>query len=120
MNIEQVEELISSKQFQQLKYFQEKTNVFTIVGQTHTEHWHSAFISWLLDPNSSLCLGHYPLVRLLTLYMIKSEATDLSLKTVFNMNLDSVRFETEKTFLPPTGRNALLMFMVKAMSLFLS
>ncbi len=98
MNIEQVEELISSKQFQQLKYFQEKTNVFTIVGQTHTEHWHSAFISWLLDPNSSLCLGHYPLVRLLTLYMIKSEATDLSLKTVFNMNLDSVRFETEKTF----------------------
>ena len=98
MNIEQAEELIASKQFQQLKYFQEKTNVFTIVGQTHTEHWHSSFMSWLLDPNSSLCLGHYPLVRLLSLYMIKSETEDLSFKTVFDMNLDSVRFETEKTF----------------------
>lgn len=90
--------MIASKQFQQLKYFQEKTNVFTIVGQTHTEHWHSSFMSWLLDPNSSLCLGHYPLVRLLSLYMIKSETTDFSLKTVFNMNLDAMHFETEKTF----------------------
>lgn len=98
MNLEQAEELIASKQFQQLKYFQEKTNVFTIVGQTHTEHWHSSFMSWLLDPNSSLCLGHYPLVRLLSLYMIKSEASDFSLKTVFGMNLDAIHFETEKTF----------------------
>ncbi len=98
MNIEQIEQLIASKQFQQLKYFQEKTNVFTIVGQTHTEHWHSSFISWLLDPNSSICLGHYPLVRLLSLYMIKSETTELSLKTVFSMNLDAMHFETEKTF----------------------
>lgn len=98
MNIEQAEELIASRQFQQLKYFQEKTNVFTIVGQTHTEHWHSSFMSWLLDPNSSLCLGHYPLVRLLSLYMIKSEAEDLSLESVFEMNLDTMRFETERTF----------------------
>lgn len=98
MNIEQAEALIASKQFQQLKYFQEKTNVFTIVGQTHTEHWHSSFMSWLLDPNSSLCLGHYPLVRLLSLYMIKSESQELSLKAVFDMNLDAMHFETEKTF----------------------
>lgn len=98
MNIEQAEELIASKEFQQLKYFQEKTNVFTIVGQTHTEHWHSSFMCWLLDPNSSLCLGHYPLVRLLSLYMIKSEVEDLSLEAVFGMNLDTMRFETERTF----------------------
>lgn len=98
MNIEQVEGLIASKQFQQLKYFQEKTNVFTIVGQTHTEHWHSSFMCWLLDPGSSLCLGHYPLVRLLTLYMIKSETTDFSLKNIYDMNLDAMHFETEKTF----------------------
>jgi len=98
LNIEQAEELISSRQFQQLKFFQEKTNVFTIVGQTHTEHWHSSFMKWLFDPNSSLCLGHYPLVRLLSLYMIKSNAGDLSLKAVFDMKLDNVRFETEKTF----------------------
>lgn len=104
MNIEQAEELIASKQFQQLKYFQEKTNVFTIVGQTHTEHWHSSFVSWLIDPNSSLCLGHFPLVRLLTLYMIKSESKDLSLENVFGMNLDSMHFETEHTFFTDDGK----------------
>lgn len=98
MNIEQAELLISSKYFQQLKYFQEKTNVFTIVGQTHTEHWHSSFMNWLLDPNSSLCLGHYPLVRLLTLYMIKNENAELTLKDVYQMKLDDMHFETEKTF----------------------
>lgn len=98
MTIEQIESLISSKYFQQLKFFQEKTNVFTIVGQTHTEHWHSSFMKWLFDPNSSLCLGHYPLVRLLSLYMIKNQSTDLSLKDVFEMKLDEIRFETEKTF----------------------
>lgn len=98
MTIEQAEALIASKYFQQLKYHQEKTNVFTIVGQTHTEHWHSSFMRWLLDPNSSLCLGHYPLVRLLTLYLIKNEQADLSLKEIYGMKLDEVRFETEKTF----------------------
>ncbi len=98
MTIEQAELLLASKEFQQLKYFQEKTNVFTIVGQTHTEHWHSSFMSWLLDPGSSLCLGHYPLVRLLTLYMIKNEKAELSLKEIFDMKLDDVRFQTEKTF----------------------
>ena len=98
MTIDQIEALISSKGFQQLKYFQEKTNVFTIVGQTHTEHWHSSFMSWLLDPNSSLGLGHYPLVRLLNLYMIKKEDAELSLKDVFGMHLDDVHFETERTF----------------------
>lgn len=99
MTIEQIESLIACKQFQQLKYLQEKTNVFTVVGQTHTEHWHSSFMSWLLDPNSSLCLGHYPLVRLLSLYMIKNDDVELSLKKVFDMHLDDMHFETEKTFL---------------------
>ena len=116
MNIEEAESLIASKQFQQLKYNQEKTNVFTIVGQTHTEHWHSSFMSWLFDPNSSLCLGHYPLVRLLTLYMIKSEAPDFTLKTVFDMNLDAMHFETEKTFFT-SDRNKRSIDVYGAMSL---
>lgn len=98
MTIEQIESLISGKDFQQLKNFQEKTNVFIIVGQTHTEHWHSSFMCWLLDPNSSLCLGHYPLARLLNLYMIKNESADLSLKDIYEMKLDDLCFETEKTF----------------------
>lgn len=98
MMMEQVELLIASKYFQQLKYFQEKTNVFTIVGQTHTEHWHSSFLKWLLDPASSLCLGHYPLVRLLALYMIKNGNAVLSFQEIFAMKLEDMYFETEKTF----------------------
>ena len=105
INIEQIESLIACHQFQQLKYFQEKNNVFTIVGQTHTEHWHSSFISWLLDPNSSLRLGHYPLVRLLSLYMIKNENADFSLKKVFDIKLDQIHFETEKGFKTKNGKN---------------
>ncbi len=104
ITIEQIENLVASKEFQQLKHFQEKTNVFTIVGQTHTEHWHSSFISWLLDPNSSMCLGYFPLVRLLTLYMIKKENADLTLGDIYEMHLNNMHFETEKTFTTEDGK----------------
>lgn len=100
MTIDQAENLISDSGFQQLKYLQEKTNVFTVVGQTHTEHWHSAFMRWLFEPQGSLGLGHFPLVRLLTLYMVKNEDCDLTLRDVYSMDLDEVRFVTEKTFTP--------------------
>mgnify|MGYP000297836366 FL=1 len=96
MTYSTLEALITDQRFQELKYKQEKTNVFTIVGQTHTEHWHSSFISWLLDPHSSMRLGHYPLARLLTLYMIKKSDCNFNLRDIYNMNLDLVRFETEK------------------------
>lgn len=56
----ELERLITDARFQNLKFRQEKTNVFTIVGQTHTEHWHSSFMAWLLDAHSSLRLGHFP------------------------------------------------------------
>lgn len=99
MTNEQAELLVTDRRFQQLKYFQEKTNVFTIVGQTHTEHWHSSFMKWLFDPNSSLCLGHYPLTRLLALFLIKNENSDFTLQDIYDMDLDQVHFETEKTFM---------------------
>ena len=49
MTYKQLEILIPDARFQELKFRQEQTNIFTIVGQTHTEHWHSSFLSWLLD-----------------------------------------------------------------------
>lgn len=48
--------------------------------------------------------------------MIKSDSADLSLKMLFDMNLDRVRFETEKTFFTTDGKNAPLMFMERVMS----
>lgn len=92
----QIENLITDYRFQNLKYCQEKTNVFTIVGQTHTEHWHSSFIRWLLDAHSSMRLGHFPLARLLTLYMIKNPESGFNLRDIYKWNLDNVKFVTEK------------------------
>lgn len=92
----QIENLITDRRFQELKFKQEKTNVFTIVGQTHTEHWHSSFIKWLLDPHSSLRLGHFPLARLLTMYMIKNPDCGFTLRDIYNWNLDALKFTTEK------------------------
>lgn len=92
----QIENLITDYRFQNLKYRQEKTNVFTIVGQTHTEHWHSSFIRWLLDAHSSMRLGHFPLARLLTLYMIKNPESGFNLRDIYKWNLDNVKFVTEK------------------------
>lgn len=96
MNYSQIEKLVTDSRFQQLKFRQEKTNVFTIVGQTHTEHWHSSFMSWLLDANSSMRLGHFPLARLLNLYMIKKPDCGFTLRDIYKWNLDNVKFQTEK------------------------
>lgn len=92
----QIENLITDCRFQKLKFNQEKTNVFTIVGQTHTEHWHSSFMSWLFDAHSSLRLGHFPLERLLSMYMIKNSKCDFTLRDIYNWRLDDVKFCTEK------------------------
>ena len=96
MIYKEIENLVTDHRFQELKFKQEKTNIFTIVGQTHTEHWHSSFFSWLLDPGSSLRLGHFPLARLLNLYMIKREDCPFSLKDIYSWNLDELHFQTEK------------------------
>lgn len=96
MDYIQIEQLVTDPRFQLLKYKQERTNIFTIVGQTHTEHWHSSFMAWLFDPHSSLRLGHFPLARLLTLYMIKNPECGFTLKDIYSWNLDNVRFVTEK------------------------
>lgn len=96
---EQIEQITTDSRFQRLKYLQEKKNIFTIVGQTHTEHWHSSFISWLLDPHSSMCLGHYALARLLNIYLSKAKDSDFTLKELYGFDLNQVHFQTEKTFI---------------------
>ena len=107
MDYEQAEALMTDKRFQKLKYKQEKVNVFTIVGQTHTEHWHSSFMSWLLDAGSSLGLGHFPLARLLGLSIIHKPDCGLTLQDVFKLQLNHVRFQTEKTFSWKGGKRSI-------------
>ena len=107
MDHKAVEVLITDPRFQELKYKQEKANVFSVVGQTHTEHWHSSFLSWLLDPNSSMGLGHYPLARLISLAIIQKPDCGFTLKDIFTLHLNDVHFQTEYTFQCPNGKRSI-------------
>lgn len=89
------EELTTDVIFQKIKYMQKEINIFSIVGQTHTEHWHSSFLKWLLDPASNLGLGSFPLERLLCLYMQKYEKGCISYDDIENLKLDEIEFKTE-------------------------
>lgn len=90
----ELEHVITEALFQKLLFEQSKANIFSIVGQTHTEHWHSSFLCWLFDPASSLGLGGFPLERLLWLYIQK--AGTITYDDVDNMDYDGFEFQTEK------------------------
>lgn len=93
----ELEHLITDATFQNLLFYQNKANIFSIVGQTHTEHWHSSFLCWLLDPLSSLQLGGFALERLLSLYAQKQGEKRITYEDIDNMNYDSFEFQTEKS-----------------------
>ena len=59
--------LISEPEFVIFENLLKEPNFFRIVGRTHYERWHSAFIGWLLDANGSHLLRDYVLMRLLFL-----------------------------------------------------
>lgn len=101
LGLDAYEELITDATFQKLKYLQSEINIFTIVGQTHTEHWHSSFFKWLFQPFSSLELGSFPLERLLYLYILKKENGCISYDDIENLKLDEIEFRTEKTITNP-------------------
>ncbi len=95
--IMQAEALIADGRFQELIDKQSKANVFSILGQSHTEHWHSAFYKWLLDPGSTVGLGAFPLKRFLMLYVSKKS----SIRPIDVIDLDTKKeftFENEKSF----------------------
>ena len=58
--------LIADSNFIKLCHGFEKDNIFSIVGRTQQENWHSSFIAWILNPKGSHDLGHFPLRCLLT------------------------------------------------------
>ncbi len=67
-NLEQrVLTLLSSLPFQQLKAFYNQTTLFNVIGAERNENRHSAFLGWLLNPESSHGLGTEPLKLFLRL-----------------------------------------------------
>lgn len=93
----ELEHVITDATFQKLLFYQNRANIFSIVGQTHTEHWHSSFLCWLFDPLSSLQLGGFALERLLSLYEKKQGEKRITYEDIDNMDYDSFEFQTEKS-----------------------
>ena len=65
--------LISEPDFVRFINIFSEPNIFKILGRTHYERWHSAFLGWLLDVNGSHLLGDYVLTRFL--YLLLNEKT---------------------------------------------
>ena len=72
--IPRLHNLISSAYFIKLCQRFEKNNIFNIVGRTQQENWHSSFIAWLLNPNGSHGLDHFPIRCLLTSIRVLAES----------------------------------------------
>ncbi|NLT51601.1 MAG: PD-(D/E)XK nuclease family protein [Ignavibacteria bacterium] len=70
--------LISEPNFIKFLNIFSEPNIFKIVGRTHYERWHSAFIGWLLDANGSHLLADYVLTRFL--FALLEEDTLKSIK----------------------------------------
>ncbi|MCK5789167.1 MAG: PD-(D/E)XK nuclease family protein [Chlamydiia bacterium] len=97
-------DLLIDPNFLELAKFRNRPNIFDTVAASHIELWHSAFIKWLLDPNSYLGLKDFPLKRFLFVILQfgrvttpEQEKPGLMLGELENMILDSVEFETEFT-----------------------
>lgn len=97
--LDKVDALIGDERFLKLEYLHNKNNIFKILGQTHTEHWHSSFFKWLLDPNSTLGLGAFPLERFIFMCLSKMNHENklLDINHFFEkvLNLSELEFETE-------------------------
>ena len=59
--------LLSCKPFHQLTAFYKQTTLFNVIGTERSENRHSAFLRWLLSPDSSHGLGTAPLKLFLRL-----------------------------------------------------
>ena len=60
-----VNDMLGSATFLEINDLLKQSSMFTLVGRTHTERWHSAAVAWLLNPDSNHGLGNFPLRRFL-------------------------------------------------------
>jgi hypothetical protein len=88
-------ELISDPDFVRLSHSAREPSFFRIVGRTHSERWHSAFLAWLIDPTSSHLTHSFALTRmLLAAYRSTSpeSASGLALEELAFSEISDVRF----------------------------
>ena len=90
----QLNKLISDPDFLRLQESFEKESLFQLLGFGHRETMHSAFISWLLSPTSSLNLGTFPLKRFLY-YICEENVSNMKTPIDFDL-IESDALELEK------------------------
>lgn len=99
---EKISRLLVDPNFLYLAHQRSRPNLFSTIAASNTEMWHSAFVKWLLDPNSHIGLGDFPLKRFLHTFVKKAEGNlasgiDLTLGEIEDMDLSDLEFETEHT-----------------------
>lgn len=93
--VQRLLELVSDPAFIKFINIQTEPNIFRIVGRTHYERWHSAFLGWLLDAQGSHLLGDYVLTKLLYLLLDKRCLSGCSPEKQVLLNLlPTISFDT--------------------------
>ena len=101
-------EFYNDPNYNELNDYYQKENIFTIIKKERSETVHSAFLAWLLNPQSNHGLKDYALRKLLRLYAT-SEKAKKSLNDwqnnflIGDYVLDDVEVFTEKSTKIDTG-----------------
>lgn len=96
----EIKKLYNLPVYQELNEYYQKDNIFLALNKARNENTHSAFLAWLLNPQSGHGLKDYALRKLLRLYSTHEAAQldELWLNTLLvgNYTLDEVEVDTEK------------------------
>ncbi len=97
----------NDSKFQKLSANYSQKNVFNVLKIERNENRHSAFLCWLLDPQSDHALGVEPIKKLLALYThVASKKTDLdALLLSGNYSIEVDECTTEKLLRDISGTN---------------
>jgi len=74
--IHRVNKFLGSKTFLAITESLQASSIFSMVGTTHLERWHSAFLAWLLNPACNHELEFFPLKRFLAASLIAARDTE--------------------------------------------
>ena len=88
-----IDRLLADPGFLELLEASRRSNLFETLAASHLELWHSAFIKWIIDPNSGFGLGDFPLKRFLCLVALESTRKQ-GTEDVARTTLDIAQIET--------------------------
>lgn len=94
MDMNPLTKLESDDRYKKLVRQYESPNLFTVMGNTRREEWHSNFICWLLDPDENHQLGTFPLEKFIELVNQRVSNPDERLETA-SLKLDKIQMKAE-------------------------